>query len=99
MTMNSEVTDLIQAFREGSISLDELALRFRQRTWPSAKAPEPRTYLELAEATERDPEPDVPGTFDEVIGAYDRGEITYSQYRVLAEAVAESKRDKHQDGV
>lgn len=96
--MNSEVTDLIRAFRNGSISLEELAQRFRARTWPSAKGPEPQTYLELAEATERDLEPDVPGTFDEVMAAYDRGEITYSQYRVLAEAVAESKRTKHQDG-
>jgi hypothetical protein len=97
--MNSEVTGLIRAFRDGTISLDELARQFRERTWPSAKAPEPQTYMELAEATERDPEPDVPGTFDEVIAAHDRGEITYSQYRVLAEAVAESKRNKHPDGM
>jgi hypothetical protein len=53
--------------------------------------------MELAAAANRDPDPDVPGSFDEVVGAYDRGEITRTQYRVLAQAVAEAIGLKHKD--
>jgi hypothetical protein len=94
--MTSEVTDLITALRDGSMSLDEVAVRFRERSWPRTKGPPPASYLEMAAAAERDPEPDVPGSFDDVIGAYDRGELTRAQYRVLAEAVAESFRAEDQ---
>jgi hypothetical protein len=94
--MTSEVTDLITALRDGSMSLDEVAVRFRERSWPLTKGPPPANYLEMAAAAERDPEPDVPGSFDDVIGAYDRGELTRAQYRVLAEAVAESFRAEDQ---
>src|ERR1700735_4742026 len=94
MTSASEVTDLITALRDGSMSLDEVAVRFRERSWPRPKAPPPASYLELAAAAQRDPEPDVPGSFDDVVGAYDRGELTRAQYRVLAEAVADSFRDE-----
>ena len=95
--MNSEVTDLIRAFRDGSISLDDLAQRFRERTWPTTRTRPPASYMELAERAQQDPEPDVPGSFDDVVAAYDRGELTRDQYRVLAEAVAESRRAKRQD--
>jgi hypothetical protein len=90
--LTSEVTDLIAALREGSMSLDEVASRFRERTWPRTNGPPPASYLEMAAAAQEDPEPDVPGSFDDVVGAYDRGELTRAQYRVLAEAVAESLR-------
>jgi len=88
--MTNEVKDLIAALRDGSLTLDEVAQRFRERSWPRIAPPDPTSYLELAEAASRDPEPDVPGSFDEVVGAYDRGEITRPQYRVLAQAVAEA---------
>jgi hypothetical protein len=88
--MTNEVKDLIAALRDGSLSLEEVAQRFRERTWPRTAPSRPTSYLEMAAATNRDPEPDVPGSFDEVVGAYDRGEITHTQYRVLAESVAES---------
>jgi hypothetical protein len=88
--MTNEVKDLIAALRDGSLSLEEVAQRFRERTWPRTAPPRPTSYLEMAAAANRDPEPDVPGSFDEVVGAYDRGEITHAQYRVLAQAVAES---------
>ena len=90
--MTNEVTDLIAALREGSMSLDEVAQRFRERTWPRTKAPPPSTYLEMAAAAQQDPEPYVPGSFDQVAAAYRRGELTRAQYRVLAEAVADSFR-------
>jgi hypothetical protein len=34
----------------------------------------------------------VPGSFDDVLAAYDRGDLSRTQYRVLAEAAAESLR-------
>lgn len=94
--MTSDVTDLITALREGSMSLDEVASRFRVRSWPRRKKTAPATYLELAAAAQQDPDPYVPGSFDDVLAAYDRGELSREQYRVLAEAVAESKRAEDQ---
>lgn len=90
--MSNEVTDLLSALRDGSMSLAEVARRFRERTWPAAKPPPPSSYLEMAEAAQRDPRPDVSGTFDDVIAAYGRGELTLAQYQELGKAVAESKR-------
>ena len=88
--MTSEVDDLIAALRNGSLTLDEVAQRFRERTWPSTKPPPPTNYLELAEAAMQDPEQNVPGSFDDVVAARDRGEITDDQYWTLAHAAAES---------
>jgi hypothetical protein len=93
---STEVTDLIAALRNGTLSLDEVSQRFRERTWPRTKRPVPTSYLEMAAATLEDPEPDVPGSFDEVTAAYDRGELTREQYRTLAEAVAHSLRAEEQ---
>jgi hypothetical protein len=86
----SEVQGLIGALRSGDLTLEEVAQRFRSRSWPETAAPDPSSYLELAAIAQRDPEPDVPGSFDEVTAAYDRGEITREQYRTLAHAVADS---------
>jgi predicted RNA-binding protein associated with RNAse of E/G family len=85
-----DVQELIAALRSGALTLEEVATRFRDRSWPEQAAPDPQTYLELAAETLRDPEPDVPGSFDEVTAAYDRGELTRDQYRTLAHAVAEA---------
>jgi hypothetical protein len=54
--------------------------------------------MEMAAAALEDPEPYVPGSFDEVAAAYRRGELTRPQYRALAEAVAESLRTAEQRG-
>jgi hypothetical protein len=86
----SEVSELISALRAGTLSLDDVAERFRDRRWPDTAAPEPGSYLEMAALTLEDPEPDTPGSYDEVTAAYDRGEITSEQYQVLSAAVAES---------
>jgi len=88
--MSSEISELIAALRDGSMTLDQVAERFRHREWPSRPAATPTTYLELATAAQQDPPPDVPGSFDEVTAAYDRGELTRAAYRQLAEAAAES---------
>lgn len=96
--MSSAVSELIRALRDGTLTLDEVAQRFRERTWPPTKPPAPASYRELAAAALRDPEPDVPDSFDDVIAAYDRGELTRDQYRVLAEAVADAIGRKHGQG-
>ena len=94
--ITTEVTELIAALRNGSLSLEEVAERFRERTWPRTRKPAPASYLEMAADALEDPQPDVPGSFDEVTAASDRGELTRAQYRTLAEAVAESLRAEDQ---
>lgn len=94
--ITTEVTELITALRNGSLSLEEVAERFRERTWPRTRKPAPASYLEMAADALEDPQPDVPGSFDEVTAAYDRGELTRSQYRALAEAAADSLRTEDQ---
>jgi hypothetical protein len=87
MTSN-EIADLLAALRAGRFSADEVAVRFRERSWTVTRRPVAATYQEMAER--QDPPADVPGSFDEVTAAYDREEITWEQYRTLAHAVADS---------
>jgi hypothetical protein len=96
--ITTEVTELIAALRNGSLSLDEVAQRFRERSWQRTRKPAPVSYTEMAAAAQDDPEPYVPGSFDELAAAYRRGELTRPQYRALAEAVAESLRAEDQRG-
>jgi hypothetical protein len=88
--MSNEVRDLLNALKEGSMSLEEVAQRFRRRTWPPTGSPPPESYLDMAAAALQDPEPPIPGTFDDVETAYARGELTSDQYLVLADAVAQA---------
>jgi hypothetical protein len=90
--MSSEVADLITALRNGSMNLDEVARRFRERSWTRVRDTDPQTYLELAAAAQADPEPLLPGSFDEVAAAFRRGELSRPDYRVLANAAAEGMR-------
>lgn len=96
--MTSEVTDLIGALRNGTMSLEEVAQRFRDRTWPRTRGPKPQTYLERAAAAEADPDPLVPGSFDEVAAAYHRGDLSLDAYRTLADAAADSIRAEQARG-
>src|SRR5258708_4030327 len=86
----SEVDGLIAALRSGSLTLSDVAERFRHRSWPRTRRTAPQTALELAE--QQDPEPDVPGSYDDLTAAYDRGHLTPEQYDLLSEAVADSIR-------
>jgi hypothetical protein len=90
----SEVTDLIAALRAGVQTLDEVADRFRHRSWPRTRRPAPTTPAEMAASL--DPEPDVPGSYDDLTAAYDRREITREQYRTLVEAAADSIQAERQ---
>jgi hypothetical protein len=85
---STEVADLISDLRSGRLRLEEVAARFRQRTWPSTRRPPPASHAQMAD--QQDPEADLPGSFDDVTAAYDRGEITREQYRALAHAAADS---------
>jgi hypothetical protein len=90
--MTSEITDLITALRDGTMSLDQVAQRFRSRSWPRRATPPPTSYLELAARAQQDPDPFLPNSFDDVDAAYYQGKITDDQYDVLAQAMAESMR-------
>ncbi|MBO0835861.1 MAG: hypothetical protein J2P28_10120, partial [Actinobacteria bacterium] len=97
----TDVTLLIAALRAGRVSIDEVAELFRRREWPPARRKPPATYVEMAE--QMDVDVDVPGSFDEVTAAYDRGELSSDEYRVLSDAVADAlnaaaRRDIHSSG-
>jgi hypothetical protein len=84
----SEISECIAALRAGRMTLDQVAQRFRQRDWSAARRPAPTTYAEMAR--QQDAEADVPGSYDEVTAAYDRGDLTSDEYRVLSDAVADA---------
>lgn len=90
--MSNEVTRLLDALHDGSMTLNEVAERFRSRTWPHRLEPQPNSYLEMAAAELEDPDPYIPGSYDDVVAAYDRGRLTDAQYAVLVTAIAESRR-------
>jgi hypothetical protein len=92
--MGNDVTDLLDALHSGTMTLDEVARRFRERAWPRRERPEPTTYVEMAAEELLDPEPYVPGSYDDVAAAFHAGRLSETQYTKLIEAIAESKRDQ-----
>jgi hypothetical protein len=94
--MSNEVADLLSALRDGTISIDDVTRRFRERPWPRRETNWPTTYQELAARAQEDPEPYVPGSFDDVAAAFHRGDLTSEQYQILAGAMAESMRNEDQ---
>ncbi len=92
----SEVTELIQRYKAGQLTLDELAQRFKGRQWPTAVPPPPASYLEMAARADEDPRPAVPDSYDDVTAAYARGDLTREEYDLLSQAVLEA--GKAEDG-
>jgi hypothetical protein len=92
--MRNEVTDLLSSLHDGTSSIDDVARRFRERSWPRRETTWPATYRELAARAQEDPEPYVPGSFDDVAAAFHRGDLTGEQYQILAGAMAESMRNE-----
>jgi hypothetical protein len=88
----SEVTDLITALRDGTMTLEQVAQRFRERRWPRRAPARPSTFLERAAAAEQDSDVYRPGSFDDVAAAHQDGRLSDYEYSVLSEAVAQSKR-------
>jgi hypothetical protein len=86
------VASMIDAFRRGQLSLDGLGLEFRARRWPAVPSVCPPA-LEPASAAVDDLEPYVPGSFDDVVLAYDLGKLTNAEYEFLAEAATVSAAD------
>ena len=82
----SEVTEMIDAYRSGELTLDELTQRFHDRVWPSPRPPA-QSVDELYKRELEDPDPPVEGSFDEVVNAYHAGQITGAEYKALARAV------------
>jgi Zeta toxin len=83
------VAAMIDAYRRGQLSLDGLGLEFRARRWPAVPSVCPPA-LEPAAAAVDDLEPYVPGSFDDVVLAYDLGKLTNNDYEFLAEAATVS---------
>ena len=73
------------SYREGRLSLDDLTLEFRVRRWPQVPDVCP-PELDQARAAIDDPEPYVPGSFDDVVLAYDLGWLADADYDILATA-------------
>jgi hypothetical protein len=90
--MSSEIPELIAALRDGRMTLDQVAERFRRRSWPRRAGPLPTTHLERAAAAQQDPGPYRSGSFDDVAAAHQEGMLSDDEYEVLSAAVAESKR-------
>ena len=84
----SEVARLLADLRVGRMSVDDVAERFSRRDWSATRRQPPATYEEMA--AQQDVDVDVPGSLDEVTTAYDRGELTSDEYRVLSDAVADA---------
>ena len=80
----------IAAYVSGELTLEELVQLFRARQWPKVPKAWP-PGLERASSAISDPEPYVPGSFDDVVRAYDRGEISDLEYEFLASAVTNSR--------
>ncbi len=86
------VAAAIDAYRDGRLSLDGLGLEFRARRWPVVP-PVCLPALDSAAPAVDDLEPYVPGSFDDVMLAYDLGKLSDAEYKFLAEAVTVSTPD------
>ncbi|HET9973590.1 MAG TPA: hypothetical protein VFQ68_35535 [Streptosporangiaceae bacterium] len=83
----SAVITMLTSYREGRISLDDLSLEFRARRWPRIPDVCP-PELEPAREAIDDPEPYVPGSFDDVVLAYDLGWLSAADFDILAVAAS-----------
>jgi hypothetical protein len=83
----SAVITMLTSYREGRISLDDLSLEFRARRWPRIPDVCP-PELEAAREAIDDPEPYVPGSFDDVVLAYDLGWLSAADFDILAVAAS-----------
>ena len=81
----SAVTAMLISYRDGRLSLDDLSLEFRARRWPQVPDVCP-PELERAREAIDDPEPYVPGSFDDVVLGYDLGWLSDADYDILATA-------------
>lgn len=90
--MTNEVNELLDGLHQGKLTLDEVAGKFRDRKWPRRRKDEAHSYLDMAVAELQDPDPYIPGSFDDVAAAYHQKKISRDQFRALSEAVADAQR-------
>lgn len=90
--MTDEVNELLNALHQGTITLDEVAQKFRTRKWPRRHKSRTDSYVDLATAELQDPDPHIPGSFDDVAAAFHQNRISRDQFRALSEAVADAQR-------
>ncbi len=83
--LGSAVTAMLTTYRDGRLSLDDLSLEFRARRWPRIPDVCP-PELEPAREAIDDPEPYVPGSFDDVVLAYDLGWLSDADFDILVVA-------------
>ena len=81
----SAVMAMLASYRDGRLSLDDLSLEFRARRWPQVPDVCPPDLEQARDAID-DPEPYVPGSFDDVVLAYDLGWLSDADYDILATA-------------
>ena len=81
---------MLTSYRDGRISFDDLSLEFRARRWPRIPDVCP-PELEPAREAIDDPEPYVPGSFDDVVLAYDLGWLSAADFDILAVAASGSR--------
>ena len=83
----SSVITMLAAYRDGRFTLDDISLECRARRWPRIPDVCPPELEEAREAID-DPESYVPGSFDDVVLAYDLGWLSGEDYDVLAVAAS-----------
>jgi hypothetical protein len=81
--LGGEIVELINNYQAGRITLKAVAAEFRARTWPERPSVCPPS-LTCAAAAIDDPEPYVPGSFDDVVVSYDCGRLSDHDYEQLA---------------
>jgi len=96
--MLNEVQELLDGLHEGRVTLDEVTQRFRARKWPRRRKSDPVSYIDMAAAELQDPDPYIPGSFDDIAAAYHQKKITLDQFRALSEAVADAQRIEDAEG-
>ena len=89
----SAVTAMLGSYRDGRLSLDDLSLEFRARRWPQVPDVCPPELEQAREAID-DPEPSVPGSFDDVVLAYDLGWLSDADYDILATAARPARPNR-----
>lgn len=95
--MTNEVAELLDALHAGTLTTEDVAQRFRVRKWPRQRREAVGSYEEILAGEMSDPDTYIPGSFDDVIAAYDQQKIDREQLRIFSEAIAEAQRAEDAD--
>jgi hypothetical protein len=95
--MTNEVAELLEALHAGTLTTEDVAQRFRARRWPRQRREAVGSYEQILAGETSDPDTYTPGSFDDVIAAYDQQKINREQLRIFSEAATESQREEDAD--